>query len=95
LDASAWRSAEASVTSGRRHGGPTRGRRALRADAFTGKAVRDLGLGQRTLRQAVERGELITYVFGQRNRVKVANFAPGSGPAAGGAGSDSQLAALP
>src|SRR5262245_57630726 len=50
-------------------------RRALRTDVFTGigKAARALGLGPRTVRQAVERGELPAYVFGQRKRVKVAD----------------------
>jgi excisionase family DNA binding protein len=51
------------------------GRRALRGDAFTGisRAARDLGLGERTLRQAVTSGALPTYVFGQRKRLKVAD----------------------
>jgi excisionase family DNA binding protein len=38
------------------------------------KAARDLGLRQSTLRRAVDRGELATYVFGQRARVKVADL---------------------
>jgi len=37
------------------------------------KVARDLGLGRATLRQAVARGELATYVFGQRQRVRVAD----------------------
>jgi excisionase family DNA binding protein len=50
-------------------------RPALTAESFTGitKAARDLGLGVRTLRQAVERGELPAYVFGQRARLKVSD----------------------
>jgi excisionase family DNA binding protein len=50
-------------------------RRALRTDVLTGigKAAKDLGLGERLVRQAVARGELPTYVFGQRKRVKVAD----------------------
>jgi excisionase family DNA binding protein len=50
-------------------------RRALTQDAFTGisKASRDLGLGERTLRQAVTSGELPSYVFHQRARLKVAD----------------------
>jgi len=50
-------------------------RRALRTDVFTGitKAARDLGIGERVVRQAVARGELPTYVFGQRKHVKVAD----------------------
>ncbi len=45
-------------------------------DRFVGltKAARDLGLGKRTLRGAVDRGELATYVFGQRARVKVSDL---------------------
>jgi len=51
-------------------------RRALRASAFVGlsKAARDLHLGRGTLRQAVARGELTTYVFGQRARVKLSDL---------------------
>ena len=45
-------------------------------DRFTGltKAARDLGLARRTLRRAVDHGELPTYVFGQRARIKVADL---------------------
>jgi excisionase family DNA binding protein len=51
------------------------GRRALRGDAFTsvGKAARDLGLGERTVRHAIATGALPTYVFGRRARLKVAD----------------------
>jgi excisionase family DNA binding protein len=38
------------------------------------KAARDLGLAHRTLRRAVSSGELPTYVFGQRARVKVTDL---------------------
>jgi len=53
-------------------------RRALRSDVFTGigKVARDLGIGERVVRQAVARGDLPTYVFGQRKRVKVADVRP-------------------
>jgi excisionase family DNA binding protein len=45
-------------------------------DRFTGisKAARDLGLSKHVLRGAVRRGELETYVFGQRARIKVADL---------------------
>ena len=45
-------------------------------DRFIGvyRAARDLGLAHRTLRSAIQRGELATYVFGQRARVKVADL---------------------
>jgi excisionase family DNA binding protein len=45
-------------------------------DRFTGvsKAARDLGLSKHVLRRAVRRGELETYVFGQRARIKVADL---------------------
>jgi excisionase family DNA binding protein len=48
-------------------------RRALAADSFTGvtKAARDLGLGERTIRAAIERGELPSYVFGVQRRVRI------------------------
>jgi hypothetical protein len=48
------------------------GRRALRGEAFTGivRAARDR---ERVVRQAVARGELPTYVFGQRKRLKVSD----------------------
>jgi excisionase family DNA binding protein len=50
--------------------------RPVARDRFIGltKAARDLGLGKRTLRAAVDRGELTTYVFGQRARVKVSDL---------------------
>lgn len=50
-------------------------RRALRHDAFTGvtKAARDLGIGERLVRAAMERGDLPTYRFGARARLKVAD----------------------
>ena len=56
-------------------GGLPAGRRALRGDSLTGvtRAARDLGLGQRTVRQAIAAGELPTYVFGQHRRLKVAD----------------------
>jgi excisionase family DNA binding protein len=45
-------------------------------DRFTGvsKAARDLGLSKHVLRRAVRRGELETYIFGQRARIKVADL---------------------
>ena len=50
-------------------------RRALTGDSFTsvGKAARDLGLAERTVRQAVAGGEFPAYVFGQRARLKIAD----------------------
>jgi len=47
----------------------------LGGDSFTsvGKAARDLRLGARTLRQAIQSGELPTYVFGKGARLKVAD----------------------
>jgi excisionase family DNA binding protein len=46
---------------------------ALARERFTGvtKVARDLGLGERTIRNAVERGDLPSYVFGQRVRIRV------------------------
>lgn len=45
----------------------------LGRDRFTGvtKAARDLGLREDTLRRACASGQLPTYVFGQRVRVRV------------------------
>jgi excisionase family DNA binding protein len=50
-------------------------RRALTGDSFTsvGKAARDLGLAERTVRRACDAGQIDTYVFGQRARIKVAD----------------------
>jgi hypothetical protein len=54
--------------------------RALRGDVFTGigKAGRDLGLAQRTVRQAVERGAPGVRVRGVEAATRPAMSAPGS-----------------
>ena len=49
------------------------GRRALRGDAFVGptQVARELGLGRRTVRAAIQTGALPSYTFGARAKVRV------------------------
>jgi excisionase family DNA binding protein len=37
------------------------------------KAARDLGLAERTIRAAIEQGEIPYYVFGTQRRLKIAD----------------------
>jgi excisionase family DNA binding protein len=49
------------------------GRKALRGDSLVGvsRVARELGLSKRTVRRAITTGELATYVFGQRKKLRV------------------------
>jgi excisionase family DNA binding protein len=49
------------------------GRRALTGNAFAGvtKAARDLGLSERTIRRAINAGEIPSFVFSRQVRLRV------------------------
>jgi excisionase family DNA binding protein len=51
------------------------GRRALRGDSLVGvtQVARELGLGRRTVRRAITTGELPSYAFGHRQKLRVAD----------------------
>lgn len=55
---------------------PSPGLEALARDRFTGvgKAARDLGLAERTVRAAIAAGELPTYVFGVQRRLRIVDI---------------------